>query len=234
MYHKWICCFLLSAALCLAACDDDAPNDGGAQDTSSGADAEDTSAPDTSGTSGADTSGTSGADTSGTSGADTSGTSGADTSDTSDDGDATDPPGLPSYCLAVRGNGELVFAHFASMARVVEHYGLPRGVAGGSAASLSSFILESVALNPGVQTCGGQPCDAARAGERAGFLLKSLPAYAAFLGATDEGQAFTQLAPVIAQAVELGIEDLISSDDLAGARDALVTLLSSPDIADLL
>jgi hypothetical protein len=228
---SYVVLLMLSATLWLgAACDDDASSEGGATTDTSGATTDTSGA--TTDTSGATTD-TSGATTD-TSGA-TTDTSGATTDDTNaDDADTTPPPPtLPSYCVGIRGNGELIFAHFASLARIIEYYGLPQGVAGGSSASITAFLLESVSMNPAVRACGGAPCDPVRAGERAAFLFKSLPAYAAFLGSTDEGQAFTQLAPVIQQAIADGIGDLLDTD-IDAARQALIDLFNSPDIIDLI
>ena len=61
-------------------------------------------------------------------------------------------------CAAVRGNGQLIFAHFASLARITEHYGPLWGSAGGSSGSITQFLLESVQMNPAVASCGEQPC----------------------------------------------------------------------------
>jgi hypothetical protein len=49
-------------------------------------------------------------------------------------------------CAAIRANGQLVFAHFASLARAVEHYGPLAGAAGGSSTSLTIFPTEQVFL----------------------------------------------------------------------------------------
>ncbi|RYZ63878.1 MAG: hypothetical protein EOP09_16905, partial [Proteobacteria bacterium] len=49
-----------------------------------------------------------------------------------------------NYCIALRGNGELMPAHWGSLARTVETYGVPEMMAGGSSASVSTFIFESI------------------------------------------------------------------------------------------
>jgi hypothetical protein len=69
------------------------------------------------------------------------------------------------YCLAIRGNGEAMPAHWGAMANAIESFGIPAGVAGGSSASISSFLLESVLLNPLLE-------DPLRI-EKAAFLIKS-------------------------------------------------------------
>lgn len=52
-----------------------------------------------------------------------------------------------NYCAAVRGNGELVPAHWASLARIVENMGMPSTVAGGSSASVSMFFMDAISRN---------------------------------------------------------------------------------------
>ena len=72
-----------------------------------------------------------------------------------DDGDS-DAFVQQSYCLGIRGNGQLVTAHFASMSRIIEHYCLASGISGGSSGSISSFLLDSIQMNPAVSDCGGE------------------------------------------------------------------------------
>ena len=53
----------------------------------------------------------------------------------------------PKLCAAVRGNGEVVFAHWPALAQIVEHYGPIDILSGGSSASHSIFLYESVTKN---------------------------------------------------------------------------------------
>ena len=140
------------------------------------------------------------------------------------------PPGL---CVAIRGNGQNIFAHFASLARIVEHYGPVEGLAGGSSGSITSFFVESMALQPAVYDCGERACDAREVADRTAFLLKSLHGYVDVLGDTDEGLALKQLGPIAARVRSEGIAALAVNDVLA-ARDALITLLSSAQLRDLI
>lgn len=78
-----------------------------------------------------------------------------------------------SYCLALRGNGELAPSHWGALAQVVEKLGLPKAMAGGSSASINLFLLESIALNSNVASARDE--NARR--EAASLLLKSLEAY---------------------------------------------------------
>ncbi|RYZ69247.1 MAG: hypothetical protein EOP09_08020, partial [Proteobacteria bacterium] len=76
------------------------------------------------------------------------------------------------YCLALRGNGELIPAHWGALARTVETYGVPTKMSGGSSASISLFLLESAALNPSVQSE-----NAREQAVRAAYLMKSMQGF---------------------------------------------------------
>jgi hypothetical protein len=80
-------------------------------------------------------------------------------------------------CVAIRGNGELIFAHFPALARLAEHYGPFEGVAGGSSGSISSFLTESMHMNPLLNDCGDQNCSRAEAGARLSLMYKSVDGY---------------------------------------------------------
>lgn len=55
------------------------------------------------------------------------------------------------YCLAVRGNGEQMPAHWGGLAQTIETFGVPTGYAGGSSASITGFLLDSMIANPLIQ-----------------------------------------------------------------------------------
>ena len=92
----------------------------------------------------------------------------------------------PRLCAGVRGNGELVFAHWPSLARIVEHYGPIEVLAGGSSASISLFFYDSVSLNP-VLSCPQRElgCMKQRSLEIS-LLLKSIEGYFDYWITTDE------------------------------------------------
>ncbi len=144
--------------------------------------------------------------------------------------DGTD--GDRRVCAAVRGNGQLIFAHFASLARITEHYGPLWGSAGGSSGSITQFLLESVQMNPAVARCGDEACTRAEQGQRIALLLKSLTGYAAVLGQTPEAAALGQLGGIAKQFHDAGIEALLQTDP-AAAQTALLDLLQSDDLRDL-
>lgn len=153
--------------------------------------------------------------------------------DATEDGKDSDEFAQQSYCVGVRGNGELITAHFASLSRIIEHYGLTSGVSGGSSASITSFLLESVQMNPAVTTCGEEACSDAEAANRAALLLKSLQGYMVVLSGTPEAGAISQLIPLAQQAAAQDIAALAETDPEA-ARAALDALLASEDLRDLI
>ena len=105
--------------------------------------------------------------------------------------------------------------------------------AGGSSASITIFMAESINKNPLVTRCGDERCSDTESAARAALLLKSFPGYVAHLGTTDEAAAFMQLQALLAKLQTQEIEDLLETDAEA-ARTALEALLSSPDIRDLI
>ncbi len=115
--------------------------------------------------------------------------------------------GAVDYCLSIRGNGELAPAHWGAMATVVEKLGLPKAQAGGSSASISIFLLDSIASSEYVKT---NP-------ESAAFFLKSLEGFSLWIKNQKEWQDFAILA---GQAQNLGsiewskdLKDFFSSID---------------------
>jgi hypothetical protein len=77
-------------------------------------------------------------------------------------------------CTGIRGNGNRIFAHFGSLARIVEHSGPVRCAAGGSSGSITTFLVESVNRNPVVDRCGRRSCSATRLAERHALLYRSM------------------------------------------------------------
>ena len=137
------------------------------------------------------------------------------------------------YCVGVRGNGPLITSHFASLARIIEHYGLASGISGGSSGSVSSFMLDSIQMNPAVTKCGTASCTPEQAANRAALLLKSLRGYVEVLGGTEEAAALNLLAPVVRAIVQGNLEELAQTDPEA-AREALLALLESNDLRALI
>ncbi len=135
-------------------------------------------------------------------------------------------------CTAIRGNGELISSHFASLARIVEHYGPIDGAAGGSSASISIFLTESMQLNPATRSCDGRACNDKEIAARTALLLKSFPGYILHLGTTEEAAAFGDLLPIVERVQNAGIETMLDEDVETGVA-ALTDLLESDDLRDL-
>jgi hypothetical protein len=88
-----------------------------------------------------------------------------------------------NYCLAIRGNGELQPAHWGAMASVVERLGLPSAMAGGSSATISMFLLESMAMNPLLKNLSE-----AEKNQSLSLMLKSLLGFVSALNNTKTTQ----------------------------------------------
>lgn len=137
-----------------------------------------------------------------------------------------------TMCAAVRGNGQLIPAHFASLARIVEHYGTFHAVSGGSSGSITSFFLASMQANPQTFECGGKSCDEAERRERVALLLKSFQGYLDYLLTSDEAMAVRAAMPIVQQVREQGLAETVQSDPEA-ARTALLAILEQGDLARL-
>ncbi len=143
----------------------------------------------------------------------------------------------PKLCAAVRGNGQHIVTHFASLARITEHYGVVDGIAGGSSGSITSFLYDSMRKNPAIDRCGGgQFCSKDEKAARVSLALKSVIGYANAVNESPEAQAIRDLASLgtrLRSEVEArGIAALVSSDTPAAAAK-LREVLSIPEILPL-
>ena len=93
-----------------------------------------------------------------------------------------------NYCVALRGNGELAPAHWGALSQLVEKYGMPKKMAGGSSASINIFLMESIAKNHLILS---QP-EAVRSEQQA-YLIKSFSAYLDALSQEPESQALKNI-----------------------------------------
>lgn len=93
------------------------------------------------------------------------------------------------YCLAIRGNGEAMPAHWGGVAAALENFGEPVGVAGGSSASITSFLLESVSIHPSI---GEQ-----NRAEKMAFLFKSFEGFTRHLASKPEWSSLLNLLVTI-------------------------------------
>ncbi len=119
------------------------------------------------------------------------------------------------YCLSVRGNGELIASHWGAMASVVEKLGLPRAQAGGSSASISIFLLDSIASS---ELARQQP-------EQAVLLIKSLESVTFWIKNQKEWQDFALLTSE---------GQALASADWAQELDKIFSQIDETHIADAL
>lgn len=152
--------------------------------------------------------------------------------DTANNGKADEFGDDVKLCAGVRGNGQKIPAHFAGLARVVEHYGPLHAISGGSSGSITSFLTESMHMNPLIDDCGGEDCTNAQERARLGLLLKSFQGYIEFLGQTDEAVAIQAVLPIVARVQEAGLETVLQEDP-EGATAALLNVLEQDDIREL-
>jgi hypothetical protein len=152
----------------------------------------------------------------------------------------------PTYCAAVRGNGHYIVTHFASLARLVETYGVIRGMAGGSSGSLTQFLYESILLNPQVRLCnkadgGTRECTRQEGSARVALMLKSLQGYGEAVAASEEVVGIADLARLVSklkkevdtQGVGGLLTDASTPADATEAAKRLREILAIPEFANI-
>jgi hypothetical protein len=139
---------------------------------------------------------------------------------------AAEPEPTP-VCVAIRGNGELIFAHFPALARMAEHFGPFEGVAGGSSGSISSFLTESMHMHPLLHTCSSGPCTREEAGARLALMYKSIDGFLVAAGKYLLHDTITALNDIV---VAMGdhVDDLIAQEKEIEAWGLLL-----PELKDL-
>ncbi len=144
----------------------------------------------------------------------------------SDEGAVVQKSDAPKLCAAVRGNGQSILTHFASLSRIVEHYGVVDGMAGGSSGSITTFTYESMLKNPAMK---GDP-------SRIALALKSVQGYADVVGDSDEATAIKGLAAAAgkleADYAARGIEAL-GSEQATEAAKRLKEILAVPELKSI-
>ncbi|MEO1573714.1 MAG: hypothetical protein AAFU65_02005 [Pseudomonadota bacterium] len=133
-------------------------------------------------------------------------------------------------CVGIRGNGPRLWAHYSSIARIVEAFGPVGGAAGGSSGSISVFLAESINANPLLRNCANGPCTQGEFAARMALLYKSLE------GLQDAGLIADVLAVIdLVAAIQAGdIQGLLDGDDPLAGVDALIDILSDPDIQSII
>jgi hypothetical protein len=140
-------------------------------------------------------------------------------------------------CVAIRGNGQAMLAHFGALARITEHYGVVDGLAGGSSTSITMFIYQSMLQNPALDDCtedGGefQACEPEQRAARLALLLKSMQVYVEAVGTNDgllNNPALKEFAESVrAEPIEQLLSDPTQAEKVANAA-ALLTRRLDPD-----
>ena len=137
-----------------------------------------------------------------------------------------------NYCLAIRGNGEAMPAHWGAMSQVIQKKGMPKALAGGSSASISLFLLDSLAANPRKLTNTDYS-----------LLVKSFQGYFEALTQTKEGKAIAAILAdkqifreLIDRASRLELTRITPQEIrfFKGHLSSLQTLLNSYDLKGLI
>ena len=150
-----------------------------------------------------------------------------------DEGAVISASSAPKLCAAVRGNGESILTHFASLSRIVEHYGKVDGMAGGSSGSITTFTYESMHKNPAMHRCGTRACSPNAEAARIALALKSVQGYANVVGDSEEAISIKGLAATAAKLqadyAARGIGALGTSETAEAAK-RLREVLSVPEV----
>lgn len=132
-------------------------------------------------------------------------------------------------CAAVRGNGHYILTHFGALARITEHYGAIDALAGGSSATVTMFMHESMKMNPLVK-------DAPSARERdlrLALLLKSILGYVSVLKGSPEAEGIMLLVSTVMKAQQEGIFAIPAAQYREAAKK-LQELLSNKNLIELI
>ena len=130
-------------------------------------------------------------------------------------------------CVALRGNGTHMIAHTTALARITNRWGEIHAIAGGSSATITTFLYESILMNPAVKSLP----DAEKA-KAISLLLKSLTGFAAETAAEPEWRALRSLGVMASRIQEKGTLALPASEYRKASED-LRAVLDSEDIRDL-
>lgn len=144
-------------------------------------------------------------------------------------------PGL-NRCVALRGNGTHMIAHTTSLAKMTQQWGPIDAFAGGSSATMTTFLYESILMNPVVQNAGD-----ANKSRAIALLLKSLVGFAQETFAEPEWKALVSSGSLAKKLADKGTFSLPPSEILKMAADLRLVLgsedfraLVNPEILQML
>lgn len=150
---------------------------------------------------------------------------------------ATHRPKRLEMCAAIRGNGNFIFAHWGAVARLLENYGPIDAVAGGSSASATAFLYESIYMNPAVWDCGPSlgRCSERRAAIRMAFLMKSVREFVSVIGDRVDFNAAALAVPKLVQRFkDKEYASAVANGDLSAAARASLKILQSPELGGII
>lgn len=130
-------------------------------------------------------------------------------------------------CVALRGNGTHIVAHVMGLAKLLPQWGEIHAFAGGSSSTITTFIYESIAINPAVRSLDPRSKASAIA-----LLLKSTIGYANQVSAEPEWQALLSFKTLSERLNEKGIFDLNRTDYPKLATD-IRAIFSSDEFKEL-
>ncbi len=93
-----------------------------------------------------------------------------------------------NYCIGLRGNGELIPAHWGALSHTIETFGVPQAMAGGSSASVSTFFVDQLMQNEFIES----ESDPVQKAIKLAFLVKSIQGYIYARLSQPEWQSFVQ------------------------------------------
>jgi hypothetical protein len=128
-----------------------------------------------------------------------------------------------TYCLALRGNGELVPSHWGALSHTFETFGLPQTMAGGSSASISTFLVDSIFQNPILK----KEKDPQTRALYTAFLIKSVQGYISSQLNTPEWKTFGNfIKGLTAEDGSLQQLDRLLADMSAENTQELITVIN--------
>lgn len=137
-------------------------------------------------------------------------------------------PETLKLCAAVRGNGHYISSHFGALARIMEHYGPIDAMAGGSSASITMLLYESIRMNPLVANA-----PRAEQGMRAALLMKSFMGYLEVLSDSPEAKSLRLIIDFGTKLTSDGLLTLPKKQWKEAAR-RLIMLIEDPRFTSLI
>ncbi len=143
------------------------------------------------------------------------------------------------YCVSLQGNGRAIYAHFGALAYLVEAHGIPKGVAGGSSATVSMFILESILENPALQNAvtGQVDVNDPDTTAKVAFLLKSIVALGNYMDQSIPSVYFGHHFRLFANArklVQAMKDGDLTSADLSKIKESIVSGIRPTDFGSVM